>query len=237
MNLTVAMLLIPGLLQAGQEASAQRNDPKAVLVELRRALSQRLPVEIRIHAKVYMQADQSAELRVGLSSATDTRLTLTADSFLLELFRGEPYEGVHHFDQCTLTVYSMPRRTVSSWQFQEDACTGWPRYCPADCEYLWQNQPFGGLFSPVVAGSVSLGSKGKDQILQLTTLTRRSTDNGRNPIVGEQTTEWSIRYSPLSEEGLARLRSWKAPKGARRRTGAQSAIIAEKEAADARPVR
>lgn len=110
---------------------------------------------------------------MGLASATDTRLMLTEDSFLLDLFRGEPFEAVHQFRQCTLTIYSMARGTVSSWQFPENACTGWPRYCPDDCEYLWQNQPFGGLFSPVVSGSVSLGSKGKDSILQLTTLTRR----------------------------------------------------------------
>ncbi|MBL8179783.1 MAG: hypothetical protein JNK48_34205 [Bryobacterales bacterium] len=133
----------------------------------------------------------------------------------------------------------------------EAECLSWPRYYPLDCQFLWDNFAFGGLFSPVVQNSVALRVENNEWVLELTTVTprnipvywryyfdpetyvihragKRTKDNGNNPAVSEKTEVWTLKYRPLIADDLGLLRNWQPPKGAKLRTGKRSSITAER---------
>ncbi|MFN7931905.1 MAG: hypothetical protein U0R19_01185 [Bryobacteraceae bacterium] len=246
------MRILISLAAAMQEPTTAVDPAKAVLVELRRAIQQRLPLRVDSELKRYSDYGDIS-IQAGPVSSTSIRLELLEDSFLLELDLGRGHKGVHRFQGCELTRYSggSESRHYSKWKFQEAECFSWPRYCPMDCQVLWDNAAFGGLFSPVVQSSVALQTGKGEWVLGLTTLTprnipvywryhfdpethiihrasRRTQDNGNNPVVSEQTGLWTLKYYPLQGEDLERVRNWQPPKGAKLRRGKASSIEAER---------
>lgn len=243
------------LAAAMQEPPAAVDRAKEVLVELRRAIQQRLPLEVEAELKQYSDYGDIG-IQAGPVFSTSSRLFLLEDAFLLELDLGRGYKGVHRFSNCELTRYTGGPNTLnySKWKFAPSECLSWPRYCPADCQFLWDNFAFGGLFSPVVQNSVAVKAEKNGWVLELTTLTprkfpvywryhfdpethvihrasKRTEDNGNNPAVSEKTVVWKLKYSPLLAEDLERVRNWQPRKGAKLRTGKKSSIAAERLAA------
>lgn len=246
----VAHVLIP-LVGAMQEPAPAVHGPKEALVELRRGVQQRLPLAVDAQVKQYSDYG-STDVEAGPVYSSTARLTLLADAFLLELDLGQGYKGVHRFSDCELTRYTggAGRWHYSKWKFSEGECYSWPRYCPSDCQFLWDSFALGGLFAPVVQGSVTVREGKRERVLELTTMTvrgipvfwryhfdpetyvihkvsRRTEDNGRNPVVSEKTGVWTLRYRALQAEDIERVKNWQPPKGSKLRMGKDSLIRAE----------
>jgi len=248
------MVFLPALVvvvAAAQAPVSLEQHPKQILVELRRPLQQRLPLLVEAQLKQYVDFG-GTRVEAGAVYSSAARLTLMADAFLMELDLGSGHKGVHRFSGCELTRYSggAGKRHHSKWKFSETECFSWPRYCPSDCQFLWDSFALGGLFAPVVQDSLTVREGRKERVLELTTVTvrnipvywryhfdpetyvihkasRRTEDNGNNPVVSEKTGVWALQYRALQAEDIERVKNWQPPKGSKLRKGNESSIRAE----------